>query len=75
MLSSMLPSRILIALVATLSGLLLALEFTHLAQLTVGLVAVGAAIALLAALAADLHLSGVHWQQAPLELARRIRAC
>jgi uncharacterized protein (DUF58 family) len=72
MLSSMLPSRILIALFATLSGLLLALEFTRLAQLTVVLVAVGAAIALLAALAADLHLSGAQWQQMPLELARHL---
>ncbi len=72
MLSSMLPSRVLIALFATLSGLLLALEFTRLAQLTVVLVAVGAAIALLAALAADLHLSSAHWQQVPLELARQL---
>jgi uncharacterized protein (DUF58 family) len=72
MLSSMLPSRILIALVASLSGLLLTLEFTHLAQLTVVLFAVGAAVALLAALAADLHLSGAHWQQAPLELTRHL---
>jgi uncharacterized protein (DUF58 family) len=72
MLSSMLPSRILIALFATLSGLLLVLEFARIAQLTIVLVAVGAAIALLAALAADLHLSSEHWQQVPLVLARRL---
>jgi uncharacterized protein (DUF58 family) len=72
MLASTLPSRMLIALFATLSGLLLALEFTPLAPLTVLLVAVGAAIALIAALAADLHLSGAHWQQAPLALTRHL---
>jgi uncharacterized protein (DUF58 family) len=72
MLSSMLPSRTLIALFATLSGLLLALEFTRLAQLGVVLIAIGAAIALLVALAADLHLSSVHWQETPLELTRRL---
>jgi uncharacterized protein (DUF58 family) len=68
----MLPSRILIGLLASLSGLVLALEFTRLAQLTVVLIAVGAAIVLLAALAADLHLSSAHWQQVPLELARHL---
>jgi uncharacterized protein (DUF58 family) len=72
MLSSMLPSRTLIALFAILSGVLLALEFTHLAQLGVVLLAIGAAIALLAALTADLHLSSAHWQQVPLELTRRL---
>jgi uncharacterized protein (DUF58 family) len=72
MLSSMLPSPILIALLAALSGLLLALEFTRLAPLTIVWTAVGAAIALLAALAADLHLSSAHWQRAPLDLARHL---
>ncbi len=68
----MLPSRTLIAVLAILSGLLLALEFTGLAQLTLVLIAVGAAIALLAALAADVHLSTADWQGAPLVLARHL---
>jgi uncharacterized protein (DUF58 family) len=72
MLSSMLPSRTLIAVLAILSGLLLALEFTPLAQLTLVLIAVGAAIALLAALAADVHLSTADWQRAPLVFARHL---
>jgi len=72
MLSSMLPSRTLIAVVAILSGLLLMLEFTRLAQLTLMLIAVGAAIALLAVLAADVQRSTADWQRAPLVLARHL---
>jgi uncharacterized protein (DUF58 family) len=72
MLSSMLPSRTLIAVLAILSGLLLALEFTRLTQLTLVLIAVGAAIALLAALAADVQLSTADWQRAPLVLTRQL---
>jgi len=72
MLSKMLPSRLLIALVGVLTGAFIALELTRLSQLDIGLIAAGTGFALLAALAADVYVSILAWQRAPLVLTRHL---
>ena len=72
MLSKMLPSRLLIALVGVLTAAFIGLEFTRLSQIGIGLIGAGTASALLAALGADVYLSIVDWQRAPLVLTRHL---
>ena len=64
MLPSMLPSRVLIALVASLGGLFIILAFTAPAPASVTLIAAGLTIALLALLGVDVYLSISGWRRA-----------
>jgi uncharacterized protein (DUF58 family) len=68
----MLPSRALIASLASVGGLLIALTFTAAAPLTIALIAIGIAAALLALLGIDIHLSMSDWRRAPLTLSRQL---
>ena len=72
MLPSMLPSRVLIALVASLGGLFIILAFTAPAPASVTLIAAGLTIALLALLGVDVYLSISGWRRAPLTLSRHL---
>jgi uncharacterized protein (DUF58 family) len=68
----MLPSRALIALVAVVGAALIGLRFTDTPALTIALVAVGIALAILALVGIDVWLSMSEWQRAPLTLTRRL---
>jgi uncharacterized protein (DUF58 family) len=72
MLSRMLPSRALIALLAGCGGMLIVFVWSAVPPLTVALIAIGAALALLAVLGVDIHLSITDWQLAPLTLSRHL---
>lgn len=71
-LSSMLPSRNLIALLAGIGAMLAALAFTALPHIAVLLIAVGLAIILAAILGMDIYLSVIDWRRAPLTLTRHL---
>jgi uncharacterized protein (DUF58 family) len=68
----MLPSQALIALLASAGALLIALTFTPAAPLTLALIALGIALALLACVGIDIRLSVTEWREAPLTLSRHL---
>ncbi len=72
MLASMLPSRILIALLAVTGAVLIGLRFTDLPPSSIALTAIGIAAAILAVLVLDVRISWVEWARAPLTLTRRL---
>jgi uncharacterized protein (DUF58 family) len=71
-LSTVLPSRTLIALLGAAGAVLIGLRFTSLPPAAIALVAAALGVVLLALLVLDARLSWTSWMRAPLTLTRRL---